>query len=201
MENFTAIGTFWLPNGEKAARAGTLVFDATERNTIVLRIAGSFEAELAMVHDTSQSYPVIYGDLETGRQVTLANVLKIDSSLNIHELTVNPVTLLAHWILVGGHFPDGIDTEFPDFAFDFDRLDEWALSMRPTNVLLEELTESGVGRFRIEPPEETVFAAFGGDIKVAMGNSVSMNPNLFSRRTIRKPRLRTRDSYDTAQHG
>jgi hypothetical protein len=179
MENFTALGTFWLPDAENAARAGTLVFDATERNTIVLRIAGSFEDGLAMVNDTSQSYAVVFGVLETGRQVTLANVLKIGSSLNINEVTVNPVTLLAHWVLVGGHFPNGIETEFPDFAFNFDRLDEWALSMRPTNVLLEELTESGVGRLRIEPPEETVFAAFGGEIKVTMGNSVSFNPNLF----------------------
>ncbi len=179
MENFTALGTFWLPGSENAARAGTLVFDAAERNTIVLRIAGSFEDGLAMVHDASQSYPVVFGVLETGRQVTLTGVLKISSSLNIKEVTVNPVTLLAHWILMGGHFPEGLDTKFPDFTFDFDRLDEWALALRPSNVSLDEITEGGVTRFGVGGPDETAFSAFGGRVQVHIGSSVSSSANVF----------------------
>jgi hypothetical protein len=186
MENFTALGTFWLP-GTNAARAGRLVFDARESNTIVLRIAESFESDLATAHQLSQNHPIIFGGLETGHQVTLVNALQIGSSINIGQVTAIPATMLAHWIIVGDHFPDGIDTPFSDFQLEFDRLDEWALALRPGNVTIEEFKKGGAGRFQLEPSSETEFAAFGGSIAIQMNNVWSMGANYF--RTERSSKL------------
>jgi len=142
VEHFEQMGHWWLPGETREdRRAGTLRF-GTE--SVLLSVTPSFSD--AWTRD-SRVYPVILGQLNSGRIVTLVNGLMT----NLHMVTdplaggqLETEEVIVGGILQGAHLEEGLTARATGVQMSFDALPQWAFPGANLSSHSEVVNEEGM---------------------------------------------------------